>query len=373
MTATSTRAAQYDLSIIGTVGLPASYGGFETLAEQLTRSFSGRWHVQVFCTGKRYATGTPRPAQSDGADLVYVEWNANGWQSVPYDFVCLWRGARCASTLLVLGVSGCLLLPVLRLFRPRARIVTNVDGLEWKRHKWGRLARAVLRLSEWSAVRFSHDVVADNQGIREHLQQTYGRDSHLIAYGGDQTSAILTAQLGGDTRFDPGSYYISICRIEPENNVEEILQCFASTPSARVVVVGNWFASVYARELRSRFGSSPNIELKDPIYDQSRLKVLRQGSKACLHGHSAGGTNPSLVEAMFAGTPVLAFDVGYNRYTTDNLAVYWKDAAGLAASLSTMTAQDLHRNAEAMKRIAQERYTWARVTAQYAAVLFPDA
>ena len=362
---------RYDLAIIGTVGLPASYGGFETLAEQLTRRLGSDRRLQVFCTSKRYPTGAPRPAQSDRADLAYVDWDANGWQSVPYDFVSLWRSARQAHALLVLGVSGCLLLPLIRLLWPSTRVVTNVDGLEWKRRKWGRLARMVLRLSEWAAVRFSHAIVSDNQGIREHIARSYGYDSHLIAYGGDHVTAPSSTQPSTDTRFERGSYFLAICRVEPENNIEEVLQGFAAAPDDRIVVVGNWAYSAFSRALRNRFSDTPNIELKDPIYDQSKLHLLRQGAKAYVHGHSAGGTNPSLVEAMFAGMAVLAFDVGYNRHTTENQAIYWQDAVTLAKRLSEFTPQSIQHNASAMARIARERYTWDGVAAQYAAVLFP--
>lgn len=373
MTAAKTRLPSYvyDLSIIGTVGLPASYGGFESLAEQLARRLSVQWRVQVFCSGKKYPAGIPRPAQSDGADLAYVEWDANGWQSMLYDFISLWRSARQSRSLLVLGVSGCLLLPLIRLLWPQTRIITNVDGLEWKRRKWGRLARTILRISEWAAVRFSHAVVADNQGIREHIAGTYDCDSHLIAYGGDQAITSLIDLPSGDTCYERWSYYLMICRIEPENHIKEILQCFASTPQERIVVVGNWASSKYALDLRISFSNAPNIELKDPIYDQARLRLLRQGAKACVHGHSAGGTNPSLVEAMFAGMAVLAFDVDYNRHTTKNQAAYWQHADELLSCLRESTPQVLQQNAAAMARIARTSYTWAGVTAQYASVLSP--
>lgn len=369
----SDKGVLYDLSIIGTVGLPASYGGFETLAEQLTRNLSGQRVIQVFCSGKRYPAGRARPERCYGADLRYVEWDANGWQSIPYDFVSLWRAARQARTLLVLGVSGCLLLPILRVLWPRTRIVTNVDGLEWKRRKWGRVARTVLRISEWCAVRFSHAVVADNQGIREHISRSYGRESHLIAYGGDQASeAADEPNLAPiETRFEPNSYHLSVCRIEPENNIAEILEAFALTPEERLVLVGNWNTSAFAQHVRSKFGELPNLELKDPIYDQARLRHLRRFAKAYIHGHSAGGTNPSLVEAMHAALPVLAFDVDYNRHTTNSQAIYWRDAQSLASCLRGATSRTLSDVATHMAQIAQINYTWSVVTAQYADVLFP--
>lgn len=368
------RPPAIDISIIGTVGLPASYGGFETLAAQLVKSLSAKYRILVFCSSKRYPQAASRPEQYDGANLQYVSWDANGWQSIPYDFVSLWLAAGRSRTLLVLGVSGCLLLPILRVLWPRTRIVTNVDGLEWKRKKWGKAARAVLRASEWAAVRFSHAVIADNQGIREHILCTYGKESHLIAYGGDQASVATGdgAEIPAlDTRFPTGSFYLSICRIEPENNIADILEAFACSPDQPLVLVGNWQHSTYARHLRERFEKLPNIELKDPIYDQARLKLLRESAKAYIHGHSAGGTNPSLVEAMHGGMPILAFDVNYNRHTTKGQAIYWDDAKGLTECLKSATKDSLIEVAKHMRLIAQQQYTWSVITNQYASILFP--
>lgn len=369
----------YDLSIVGTVGLPAAYGGFETLAEQLSLRLSTQKSVQVFCTGKRQPDKLSRPQSASGAALTYVEWDANGWQSMPYDFISLWRAARQTKTILVLGVSGGLLLPIIRLLWPQTRIVTNVDGLEWKRQKWGPFARFVLKASEWSAAAFSHAIVADNQGIREHITKTYKRESSLIAYGGDQAGQLVQTlnvktdiTSASDTDFESGTYFFSVCRIEPENNIAEILSAFAKTPEAQLVLVGNWNVSDYAKQLRNRYSGAANMELKDPIYDQERLYVLRTQAKAYLHGHSAGGTNPSLVEAMHAGMPVIAYDVDYNRHTTHNKAIYWLDAATLAARIRNTTDAELDEIAQHMTTIASQHYTWSVVTQQYADILFPD-
>jgi glycosyltransferase involved in cell wall biosynthesis len=369
----------YDLSIVGTVGLPAAYGGFETLAEQLTLRLSAQRAIQVFCTGKRQPDKLSRPQTASGAALTYVEWDANGWQSMPYDFISLWRAARQTKTILVLGVSGCLLLPIIRLLWPQTRIVTNVDGLEWRRQKWGPFARFVLKASEWSAATFSHAIVADNQGIREHITKTYKQESILIAYGGDQAGQLVQTlnvksniTSASDTEFVSGSYFFSVCRIEPENHIAEILSAFEQTPEAKLVLVGNWNVSDYAKQLRNRYSGAANMELKDPIYDQERLYALRTQAKAYLHGHSAGGTNPSLVEAMHAGMPVIAYDVDYNRHTTHNEAIYWLDAATLAVRICNTTDAELDEIAQHMTAIARQHYTWSVVTQQYEDILFPD-
>ena len=362
----------YDLAIVGVVGLPAEYGGFETVAEQLTRRLANRYRLQIFCTSKRRAN---LAISYLGADLHYVALDANGWQSVAYDVVSLWRAARRSRVTLVLGVSGCLFLPFVRLYAPHLRIVTNIDGVEWKRQKWGFWARLVLRLSERFAVRFSHVVIADNRGVQEHIQQTYGRDSLLIPYGGDPQSADKEASHASfpSIRFGPKDYYVAVCRIEPENNVAAVLSAFAATPSEQLILVGNWGVSSYARQLRSKYATYPNIEMLDPIYNRIALDTIRKEARAYIHGHAAGGTNPSLVEAMSLGLPVLAFNVNYNRYTTESQAEYWASAEELGGLLLRLSEEDLSGNARAMRRIALQHYTWEKVGAEYESALFPPA
>ena len=361
----------YDVAIIGTVGLPASYGGFETLAEQLVEHWSDKQRILVFCSGKRHNHAKDRPVEYGGADLEYVNFSANGWQSIPYDVISLWRGARRSRSLLVLGISGGLMLPVIRFCWPKVRIVTNVDGIEWKRQKWGTIARLYLRFAEWAAVHFSHEVVADNQGICDHINRQYGRPSHLVAYGGDNAMSSIVDPDSSliDTRFEPSSYFFSVCRIEPENNLTSILEAFAKSSTEKLVVVGNWNNSLYARDLRKKFSGLSNIELTDPIYDQSRLWRLRKNAKAYVHGHSAGGTNPSLVEAMYVGTPVLAFDVCYNRHTTENQAYYWQNADALLCLITDITRDSLRRNGKKMSAVARKNYMWASIAKRYQSIV----
>ena len=366
-------ATGYDLSIVGTVGLPANYGGFETLAEHLVRGLARRRRIQVFCTTKGRVD---QPADHLGAQLQYVNWDANGWQSIPYDVLSMRRALPVSRTVLVLGVSGCLLLPLLRQLWPQARLVTNIDGLEWRREKWGYLARWVLTQSEAMAVRYSDAVVADNLGIAEYVQQTYGRASTLIAYGGDTEQLASAGEKAPttprDAPFDAGTYHFSVCRIEPENNIAAIMAAFASQSAHRLVLVGNWQASDYGRLLRAQYATTSNIAMLNPIYDRLRLDRLRGEALSHVHGHSAGGTNPSLVEAMCNGMAVLAFDVNYNRYTTQGQAFYWSTPVALSALLEGLSADKLNRCAMAMKSIADSEYTWAGVVEQYDAVLFPN-
>lgn len=347
------------ISIVGTVGVPACYGGFESLVDNLLDHTPPSVRYTVFCSSKTY----PTPLESyKGARLEYVGLNANGISSIPYDIISLWKSRR-ADIVLILGVSGCLFLPIFRLFCS-GRIITNIDGLEWRREKWSGLARFILRASERMAARFSDVVVADNRGIVDHVLSAYGRTARLIAYGGDHAIPVEDDSLYERYPFCRKPYAVSVCRIEPENNIHHILDAFSKMPDNRLVLVGNWSRSPYGQGLRSQFSGYGNIHLLDPIYEPHAINWLRSNAALYVHGHSAGGTNPSLVEAMCLGLPILAFDCVYNRATTEGGCLYWKDAKDLEGLLST-PGEKLEEMGAVMLEKGQALYAWERIASQY--------
>lgn len=350
-------------AIIGTVGVPASYGGFETLAENLIKyhdAVSLPDRLMVYCSSKSYPEKNPTYLS---AQLRYVPLNANGVQSIPYDIISMVSAVWLRSdVILLLGVSGAVVLPLVRLFSS-ARIITNIDGIEWRREKWQGLAKRFLRFSEKMAVRFSHEVVADNDAIADYVKRTYGVDSHVIAYGGDHAVAVemvATAEYGL-----PEGYAFSVCRIEPENNVHMILDAFSRRDSQPLVMVGNWNNSEFGCALRARYATCAHLYLLDPIYDLGRLKTLRAGMSFYVHGHSAGGTNPSLVEAMHFGKAILAFDCDYNRSTTESKALFFKDSESLQWLIGSLDNAVACKVGTEMLEIANRRYTWNIIARQY--------
>jgi len=355
------------IAIIGTVGVPANYGGFETLAENLVRyhdALALRNELTVYCSSKSYQR---REGRFLSAKLKYIPLGANGSQSVLYDIISLISAVwNRNDVILVLGVSGAIALPFVRTLSS-ANIITNIDGLEWRRDKWRGLAKMFLRVSERLAVRFSHEVIADNAVIADYVMRTYGVDSHVIAYGGDHAMTAETCAL--DLGALPTKFAFSVCRIEPENNVHMILDAFSRVGNYALVMVGNWNNGEYGRKLRERYASCPNLTLLDPIYELGTLKMLRSLASIIVHGHSAGGTNPSLVEAMHFGKAILAFDCGYNHSTTENRALFFKTSEDIVRAVKDLEPAAAETIGLEMREIARRRYTWHIVAKQYFALL----
>lgn len=348
------------VAIVGTQGIPAKYGGFESLVENLTGdNCPVDVHYTVFCSG---CDMPEKMKEYKGARLKYVPLHANGIQSVPYDIISLLRSLRGYDAILVLGVSGGLFLPIFKLFC-RSRLIINIDGQEYRRAKWNNFAKYILRISEKLAVRCADTIIADNKGIQDYVIDTYGRNSELIAYGGDhvrrEISEEKTAEILKDYHVEKGEYAITVCRIEPENNSRMVLEAFAKT-GRPLLYIGNWDHSEYSRSLKAKYSGKPNIKMMDAVYDLDTLYALRSNAGLYVHGHSAGGTNPSLVEAMHFGMPIIAYDVVYNRETTEGQASYFRDATQLAELLKKEKL-----DGAPMKEIAERRYRWKHISQQY--------
>lgn len=348
------------VAIIGTQGVPAQYGGFESLVENIIGdNCSEGIEYTVFCSSRDKDSSLK---EYKGCKLRYVPLHANGMQSVPYDMLSMMKAIRGYDTIVILGTSGCLFLPVLRTFS-RSRIIVNIDGLEHKREKWGKVARLTLRLSEKTAIRNSDVVIADNKGIADYVAETYHKEAVIIAYGGDNAIRNVTEQRQQEILAQYGvtadDYAITVCRIEPENNTHITLEAFKRT-GRPLIFIGNWEHSAYARDLKDKYSQSENIQLVNSVYDLDVLYALRKNAHCYVHGHSAGGTNPSLVEAMSIGCRILAYDVVYNRETTHGKALYYRDVESLIQLLD----MDWGDYSE-LREIAKQHYTWATIAKAY--------
>lgn len=348
------------ITIIGTQGVPANYGGFESLVENIIgENKSPDINYTIFCSSKDLHQQLD---EYKGAKLKYLPLSANGFQSILYDILSMLKLPKETDVILILGVSGCFILPIFRLFSKK-KLIINIDGLEHRREKWGKLAKWYLKFSEKMAVKYADVIIADNKGIQDYVKEEYKKDAELIAYGGDHAIRYLDpkfeADMLGNFSLTPKDYAITVCRIEPENNCHKTLEAFSKTDN-KLIFIGNWERSEYGRTLKEKYSKFSNITIQDPIYDIDVLYVLRKNAGSYIHGHSAGGTNPSLVEAMFFGCPILCFDVVYNRASTQNKAYYWKDVNELVELL-----QCKKLSGDEMKVIAEKEYTWKTITSQY--------
>jgi len=352
------------VAVIGTVGLPACYGGFETLTAYLVKHLHQEHELTVYCSGKKYPKAERR-SHYESARLVYLPFQANGAQSIIYDCVSILHALLFADVLLILGVPGSLLLPFVRCFTNK-KIIISIDGIEWRRDKWNRYAKWFLRWSEKLAIRFAHADISDNDAIQNYTARAYSSRSRVIEYGGDHArKQLITDDYLTRYPFLAQPYAFKVCRIEPENNVHLVLGAFAELPSYPFVLVGNWNNSAYGRQLRQEFGQCPNLHLLDPIYDQAQLDILRSNCYVYVHGHSAGGTNPSLVEAMSLGLPVLAFGVSFNKATTEHKAMYFADKSELKKHINATRIGTWKALGREMQAIADRRYNWAVIAKKY--------
>lgn len=350
------------ISIIGTVGIPAKYGGFETLTEYLTKKLNNNFDITVYCSSKNY---DKKIETYNNAKLKYINLNANGIQSIPYDIISIFSSLVFADTLLILGVSGCIILPVIRLFSKK-RIIVNIDGLEWKRDKWGKATKWFLKYSEKLAVKYADEVVTDNKVIQEYVTSEYNKESTLISYGSDHAiKEIISDEVKKIYPFLNEKYAFKVCRIEPENNIHIILEVFEKYTELNLVIIGNWSHNKYGIKLKEKYDNIKNIYLLDSIYNQTILNQIRSNCHIYMHGHSAGGTNPSLVEAMYLGLPIFAYGIQYNRETTQNKALYFNNQDELRELLKNADKKILQKVAIDMKILAEENYTWKKISKKY--------
>jgi glycosyltransferase involved in cell wall biosynthesis len=350
-----------EVGIVGTVGIPANYGGFETLTEFLTQQLGQKLRFTVFCSSKAYPS---KLKNHNNANLIYIPLAGNGIQSILYDIISIFKAAKTCDTIIILGVSGCIVLPIFRLFYKYKKIIINIDGLEYLREKWNKYISKFLKYSERLAIKHADIIITDNKVIKNYVLKEYNKDSVLIAYGGDHAKTSILSEEVKNKYALPHNYAFKVCRIEPENNIHVVLDAFSKFKYP-LVIIGNWQKSNYGITLKVKYSIYDNLYLLDPIYDQNILDQIRSNSKIYIHGHSAGGTNPSLVEAMSLGLPVFAFDVPFNRATTFYKARYFKSDIDLLKLLSESNPEDLTEISNNMLKIAQKEYTWENIAQKY--------
>ena len=344
------------VAIVGSVGIPACYGGFETLAEQLAMRLQRDFEMTVFCSSHAYDNKAPT---IQNVELKYIPLSANGPSSMIYDATSMIRSLN-KDVIICLGVSGSWILPIVKLVNSKVKIITNIDGVESRRERWSPFTRRVLRGLEQFALKYSDVVVADNQGIAEYILENYNVECPVIEYGADHID--LSAD-NRDYGIEENTYWCGICRIVPENSIDLILETFSQSRET-LYFIGNWFDSEYGKRVYSKYSTFANINLLPALYDDPNFKLfLRNNCKGFVHGHKAGGTSPVLVEGMYIGKLIATFDVNFNRYTTNNQALYYSNKEEL---LEIIGAEYESYSAPQLRNFAKDQYKWSRIIECYA-------
>lgn len=353
------------IALVGTRGVPARYGGFETAVEEIGRRLAANGHeVTVYCRRPRGSHDEPPPAEYLGMRLVVLpalrvraaETLSHTGLSVAH--LCR-RGTDAA---FVFNAANALFLPLLR--TARIPVATHVDGLEWKRAKWSGAGRRYYRLAESLAVRWSDALIADAQGIADYYRREFGAPTVQIPYGAPliEPGRERLEELG----LAPGRYHLVVARFEPENNVLPIVEGYRRSSAALpLVVVGSApYSHAYTRAVHE--AADGRVRFLGGVWDQELLDQLYAGAATYLHGHSVGGTNPSLLRAIGAGAPVIAFDVDFNREVVRSAGRYFADAREVAARVEEAEADPRGtRERGAAGRVEAARYDWDVVAKQY--------
>lgn len=358
--------------ILGTHGVPANYGGFETAAENVAFFLRDQgWRVIVYCqvAGKgRISTDVWR-----GIERVFVPTDREGWLGTShFDFRSILHASKHRDVCLTFGYNTA----VFNIWQRIRRLpnVINMDGIEWSRARWGKLRQAILFTNERIACFVGNTLIADHPEIEVYLRtRARAKKIRMITYGAhrvDSAPVEPVRELG----LEPGEYLTLICRPIPENTILELVTAFSSRRRGVTLAVFGKYepdSDPYHRAVVD--AASDEVRFVGPVYEPERLAALRFHGIGYLHGHTVGGTNPSLVEAMAAGNAVLAHDNPYNRWVAGDGALYFRSAADAADRLDDLIGDEQLRTAladEARKRHAAE-FTWEHVAGQYRDALTP--
>ena len=360
------------IAIFGARGVPARWGGWDTIVTELAPRLVDAGHEVTLFTMPRYM-GDGIGTDFEGVRIVrlptrYGKFTETLLHELFSSLYALTRPRQ--DVYYVLGCRTAWAYLPHRLLR--RTVVFNTDGLDFKRRKWGRFARTYLRANYWLARKIASTLVSDSKELKALYLEDYGVDSVFLTNGGDvayvddeaRHREILTG-----FGVEPGGYYLQVCRIEPENNPDVVVREFGRTDTeAPLLVVGGAnYESEYFESMKAT--TDPRVRFLGPVYEPEEIGALFLGARAYIHGHEVGGTNPSLVTAMGCGRLVLANDVRFNREVLDGLGLLWsKEPGSLAARIEEAEVGTPALQAEAAvacrERIATY-YAWDKCAADH--------
>jgi glycosyltransferase involved in cell wall biosynthesis len=359
------------VALIGTRGVPARYGGFETAVEQIGSRLAYRGHrVIVFC--RPPADGTSeRPPSYKGMDLVHLPaMRRRSLETLSHTALSVINPVlRGVDSAILFNAANSPLLPVLR--ARRIPTATHVDGIEWKRAKWQGAGRYYYRAAEAVAVKLSDALIADARGIAEYYREEFGADTREIAYGAPVIDSPRTDKLAG-IGLEPRRFHLVVARFEPENHILEIVEGYRRSGSLLPLVVAGAapYSPDYTQSVHEAAGEA-DVRFIGSVWDQELLNQLYANCASYLHGHSVGGTNPSLLRASGAGAAVIAYDVVFNREVLDGNGLFFSDPDGVATALATVREDPRAAwgMGERLRADIGPRYDWDDVTDRYEELL----
>ena len=353
------------IALIGTRGVPANYGGFETCVEELGRRLVERGHsVTVYCRKSYYKEHL---TEYLGMQLVYLpNLKKKSLDTLSHSLLSVGHALfKSYDVLMVFNAANSPTLFLPRLFGKR--IAINTDGLEWRRGKWGTVAKKYYKMSEWLSTKLANRIVADSPGIQDYYRQTYGTDSSYIAYGAPVVSSkdkTLLKEFG----VEAGQYFLQITRFEPENNPLLTIQAFkaANTGKKLVLVGGVPYESDYSRQIQNE--ANDDVILTGFLYEKDKLNELWANCLAYIHGNEVGGTNPALLQTMGAGCFTIAVDVPFSHDVLQDCGIYYeKTIESLSAQMKWVAQNEDQLSDYKVKAVERIRshYTWDKVTDGY--------
>jgi glycosyltransferase involved in cell wall biosynthesis len=350
------------IAILGTKGIPNRYGGFEQFAEYLSAGLAQKGH-ELTVYAPHYHPFQGKEIKKVKIKHFYCpERYFGGAAHYIYDHLCLKDAIKSKFDIIYeAGYGSCAF--ALRYFKKRMKtpvVITNMDGMEWKRKKFNPMVQYVTRQAEKIAVRYSDFLIADNLGVKRYFEEEYGVIPVFLPYGAETIDRFDAAILKNYS-LKPKGYLLIIARLEPENNLETMIRGYIDSNSPFSLVIIGGLATKHAKKLLALANQNPKIIFLGGIYDPDAVNNLRHFSKAYLHGHSVGGTNPSLLEAMACESFIIAHDNEFNRSVLEDNALFFSDESNIKNILTNLE-DNLHRNEKTFREnnleLIRTKYDW---------------
>ncbi|TSJ43563.1 glycosyltransferase family 1 protein [Mucilaginibacter corticis] len=329
------------IAILGTRGIPNHYGGFEHISEYVSAGLVERGHTVTVYNSHNH------PYTKDtwnGVNIIHCydpEYLIGSAGQFVYDLNCILDARkRDFDVILIMGYTSSSVWG--RLYPKQSAIVTNMDGLEWKRSKYSKPVQNFLKYAEKLAVKHSQYYVSDSIVIKQYLARKYDINSRYIPYGADMITPVEREQIT-PAEAAKEDYFLLMARMEPENNIETILDGYNLSNSAKPFKVLGDTGNRFGKFITHKFQNDSRIEFKGSIFDTAKVRALQNNSYLYFHGHSVGGTNPSLLEAMASEALIAAHNNPFNQAVLNTDAFYFSNPADVKQLVENVQRQETEK------------------------------